>query len=55
MEARGFGAYPQRTFVEAPHMGFGAQVACGAMLLAVVGWYTALAVGVVHSFYVFAP
>jgi energy-coupling factor transport system permease protein len=55
MEARGFGAYPQRTFVEAPHMGFGAQVACGAMLLAVVGWYTALAFGVVHSFYVFAP
>jgi len=55
MEARGFGAYPQRTFVEAPHMGFGAQVACGAMLLAVIGWYTALAVGVVHSFYVFAP
>jgi len=54
MEARGFGAYPQRTFVEAPHMGFGAQVACGAMLLAVVGWYTALALGVVHSFYVFA-
>ena len=33
----------------------GAQVACGAMLLAVVGWYTALAFGVVHSFYVFAP
>jgi hypothetical protein len=27
----------------------------GAMLLAVVGWYTAPAFGVVHSFYVFAP
>jgi hypothetical protein len=54
MEARGFGAYPQHTFVEAPQMGFGAQLACGAMLLAVVGWYTALAFSVVHTFYVFA-
>ena len=54
MEARGFGAYPQRTFVEAPHMGFGARLACGVMLLAVVGWYTALAFGLVHTFYVFA-
>jgi energy-coupling factor transport system permease protein len=54
METRGFGAYPQRTFVEAPHMGFGARVACGAMLLGRRRLDTALAFGVVHTFYVFA-
>ncbi|EWY38794.1 hypothetical protein N825_10860 [Skermanella stibiiresistens SB22] len=55
MESRGFGAYPQRTFVEAPQMGAGARVLCVVMLCCVLGWYTALAFGFVHSFYVFAP
>jgi energy-coupling factor transport system permease protein len=55
MESRGFGAYPTRTFVEAPHMTTGSRVFCGIMLCCVVGWYTALALGFVHSFYVFAP
>ena len=55
MESRGFGAYPERTFVEAPHMTIGSRIFCGVMFCCVVGWYTALATGVVHSFYVFAP
>ena len=55
MESRGFGAYKHRTFVEAPRMKPGARVLCGFMLVCVVGWYTALGMGLVHSFYVFTP
>jgi energy-coupling factor transport system permease protein len=55
MESRGFGAYPERTFVEAPHMTIGSRIFCGVMFCCVIGWYTALATGIVHSFYVFAP
>jgi energy-coupling factor transport system permease protein len=55
MESRGFGAYPQRTFVEAPVMTTGARILCAVMFCCVIAWYTALAMGAVHSFYVFAP
>ncbi len=55
MESRGFGAYPERTFVESPHMTVGARLLCVAMLCCVAVWYTALGLGFVHSFYVFAP
>jgi energy-coupling factor transport system permease protein len=55
MEARAFGAFPQRTFVDAPHMGRGARLFCAAMLALVIAWYTALALGYVHTIYVFAP
>lgn len=54
MEARAFGAYPQRTFVEAPHMSASGIVVCVVMLALVVAWYTALGLGYVHSFYVLA-
>jgi hypothetical protein len=33
----------------------GARLLCVAMVCCVAGWYTALAFGFVHSFYVFAP
>ena len=55
MEARAFGAFPQRTFVDAPRMGGGARLFCTAMLALVIAWYTALALGYVHTIYVFAP
>jgi energy-coupling factor transport system permease protein len=55
MEARAFGAYPQRTFVDAPHMGTGARLFCAAMVATVIAWYAALAFGFVHTVYVFAP
>ena len=54
MESRAFGAYPQRTFVEAPHMSASGVAVCTVMLVLVVSWYTALALGYVHSFYVLA-
>jgi energy-coupling factor transport system permease protein len=54
MEARAFGAYPERTFVEAPHMSASGIAVCAVMLVLVVGWYTALGLGYVHSFYVLA-
>lgn len=55
MEARAFGAYPQRTFVEAPHMTASGMAVCSVMLVLVVAWYGALMLNYVHSFYVFAP
>jgi energy-coupling factor transport system permease protein len=55
MEARAFGAYPQRTFVEAPRMSAAGMAICTIMLLLVIAWYAALVLGYVHSFYVFAP
>ena len=54
MEARAFGAYPERTFVEAPRMSASGIAVCAVMLALVVGWYTALGLGYVHSFYVLA-
>jgi energy-coupling factor transport system permease protein len=55
MEARAFGAYPTRTFVESPRMsGFGVSV-CIFMGVAVVVWYAALLLGYVHSVYIFSP
>jgi energy-coupling factor transport system permease protein len=54
MEARAFGAYPTRTFVESPRIsGFGVSV-CIFMGVAVVVWYAALLLGYVHSVYIFA-
>jgi energy-coupling factor transport system permease protein len=55
MEGRAFGAYPQRTFVDAPRMELAGVAVCILTLAAVVTWYTALALGYVHSIYVFAP
>jgi energy-coupling factor transport system permease protein len=55
MEARAFGAYPTRTFVESPHMSaFGVSL-CVFMGVAVVVWYSALMLGYVHSVYIFSP
>ena len=55
MEGRAFGAYPQRTFVDAPRMGPLGVVVFVTTVVAVVFWYTALALGYVHAIYVFAP
>src|SRR5580692_3873914 len=55
MESRAFGAYPTRTFLEPPQMGMGGRVFCAGMVAAVVGWYAALLLGLVHTVYVFAP
>jgi energy-coupling factor transport system permease protein len=55
MESRAFGAYPNRTFVEAPRMGWPGIVTCAGLLVVVVAWYTLLALGYVHEIYVFAP
>jgi energy-coupling factor transport system permease protein len=55
MEARAFGAYPQRTFVEAPRMTAAGMAVSLVMLSLVIAWYAALILGYVHSFYVFAP
>jgi energy-coupling factor transport system permease protein len=55
MEGRAFGAYPRRTFVDAPHMSPLGVAIVAATLLAVVAWYTALTLGYVHSVYVLAP
>jgi energy-coupling factor transport system permease protein len=55
MEGRAFGAYPQRTFVDAPRTGALGIVVTALTLAAVVAWYTALALGYVHAIYVFAP
>ncbi|MDQ0395679.1 energy-coupling factor transporter transmembrane component T family protein [Labrys monachus] len=55
MEARAFGAYPQRTFVEAPRMTAAGMAVCTLMLALVLAWYAAILLGYVHSFYVFAP
>jgi energy-coupling factor transport system permease protein len=55
MEGRAFGAYPQRTFVDAPRMGPLGVVVSVMTLAAVVTWYTALALGYVRAIYVFAP
>lgn len=52
MEARAFGAYPQRTFVEAPRMSASGIAVCTVMIALVMIWYAALAFGYVHSFYV---
>jgi energy-coupling factor transport system permease protein len=55
MEGRAFGAYPQRTFVDAPRMGAPGIVVFAVTLASVVAWYTALALGYVHAIYVFYP
>ena len=54
MESRAFGAYPQRTFVDAPRMMARGVAVCGVMLALVACWYLALAFGYVHSVYVFS-
>ena len=55
MEGRAFGAYPQRTFVDAPRIGLAGIMICVATLATIAAWYTALALGYVHAIYVFAP
>jgi energy-coupling factor transport system permease protein len=55
MESRAFGAYPQRTFVDAPRMRASGILVCAVMLSLVVAWYCALGLGYVHAVYVFTP
>ncbi len=55
MEARAFGAYPDRTFVEAPRMGPCGAAICVLMLVTVVGWYALLGFGYIHAMYIFTP
>ncbi len=55
MEARAFGAFPHRTFVDAPRMSAAGVAVCALTLVAVAAWYTALAAGLVHTMYVLAP
>jgi energy-coupling factor transport system permease protein len=55
MEGRAFGAYPQRTFVDAPRMGLAGVTVCVVTAAAVAAWYAALTLGYVHAIYVFAP
>jgi energy-coupling factor transport system permease protein len=55
MEGRGFGAYPRRSFVDAPRQGPLGIALIVATVVAVIAWYTALALGFVHAIYVFAP
>jgi energy-coupling factor transport system permease protein len=55
MEARAFGAYPTRTFVESPRMSAFGMSLCIFMGVAVVVWYSALVLGYVHSVYIFSP
>lgn len=53
MEGRAFGAYPTRTFVDAPRLRAPGIALMAATLAAVVAWYAALLLGYVHSIYVF--
>jgi energy-coupling factor transport system permease protein len=55
MESRAFGAHPTRTFLDPPKMGMGGRLFCAGMVAAVCAWYAALAFGLVHAVYVFAP
>ena len=55
MEARAFGAFPTRTFVDAPHMSWAGMSVCAVTAIAVVTWYAALALGYVHTVYILAP
>jgi len=54
MESRGFGAYATRSFVDAPRMRASGVAVCCIMAALVVGWYTALVMGYVHTVYVFS-
>jgi energy-coupling factor transport system permease protein len=54
MESRGFGAYPTRSFVDAPKMRASGIAVCCIMAVLVIGWYTALVMGYVHTVYVFS-
>lgn len=55
MESRAFGAWPRRTFVDPPHMERAGMAVCAVSIAAVVAWYAALALGLVHAVYLFAP
>jgi energy-coupling factor transport system permease protein len=55
IESRAFGAYPTRTFLEPPQMGMGGRLFRVGMIALVFAWYAALAIGLVHAVYVFAP
>lgn len=52
MEARAFGAYPTRTFVEVHPMGTVGKVISITLILLVIIWYTLLGLGIVHSVYI---
>lgn len=49
MEARAFGAYPQRSFIERPRIRLSGATVCTVMLLLVAAWYAALGFGYVHT------
>jgi energy-coupling factor transport system permease protein len=52
MEARGFGAFPTRTFVDPVPMQRSGKVITGALVALVFIWYTLIAVGVIHTAFV---
>jgi energy-coupling factor transport system permease protein len=55
MEARAFGAFPTRTFVDRPVIKARGLTVCAVTVAAVVAWYTALVLGYARTFYVLAP
>lgn len=52
MEARGFGAYPTRTFTDVNRMGRSGKIISLAILLLVVAWYTLVGLNIIHTQYV---
>jgi energy-coupling factor transport system permease protein len=54
MESRAFGAYPQRTFVDAPRMRAAGVGVCCVVLALVIGWYSALGLDYVRTVYIFS-
>ena len=55
MEARAFGAFPSRTFVERPRVSARGIAVCALTIAAVAAWYMALILGYARTFYVLAP
>jgi energy-coupling factor transport system permease protein len=52
MEARGFGAYPTRTFVDPVPVRLAGKIVTAAVIALVVVWYTLIAAGVIHTAFV---
>jgi energy-coupling factor transport system permease protein len=52
MEARGFGAFPTRTFVDPVPMRVTGKIVTGALIALVITWYTLIAAGVIHTAFV---
>jgi energy-coupling factor transport system permease protein len=52
MEARGFGAFPTRTFVDPVPMRLSGKIVTGALVALVFTWYALIATGVIHTAFV---